>query len=593
MNKQIWLLAAIFILLFVNIPLADAASCDVSVNNVQVNGDERIDATIQNTGDHDSDITYAIYVGNRFIVSNIISLGSGESYHVDRDYNFGNGRYEVRVEARSRCTEYGYYPYGTSFDSKTITYESDNYNYCSSHYTGDYRCSGQYLQQKYQDSSCDSRWVNVQYCDDGCSNNRCNYDNYYNDYYPDYDYDTNRYIQCYVGDLWWYDSNNHREVRYQNCEDGCFGGKCVEDSYICTQDAYKTCYNGDVWTYDSCGHRDDLYTDCEFGCSSGRCTGYYYDDYYGNYNDYDPYYHIYDYPYYTKRTCEIEISSFDYTTNLESGDKASVTASILNEGNMLEYVKLEIFVDGVSKEKDSFYVSTGDVKTKELKFISTTGEHDILFIATANCGDVDSESATVVYKDKSKPTTCNNNNVCESFESASTCPNDCFTAEPAKSTSVTISPTDLDTKINRAKIVSVKMYSTQDQDFTIEISGAPEGWVTFDDTINVNAYSEETSYIYIYPQDGGTYTFDISVKAEEQNKLFKKEIDLFVASAPAPEPEDNQENVEESTDEGLSFTGDVVSKDSIRSVLSPFIFIPFAIGIIIIIIAFASIRMKQ
>ena len=60
----------------------------------------------------------------------------------------------------------------------------------------------------------------------------------------------------------------------QNCDNGCSGSSCI----TCDNHAYKACYNNDLYWYDSCNNRQDRYQDCQNPNSvcAGDGTGRYY-----------------------------------------------------------------------------------------------------------------------------------------------------------------------------------------------------------------------------------------------------------------------------------------------------------------------------
>lgn len=83
-------------------------------------------------------------------------------------------------------------------------------------------------------------------------------------------YNSHSYKQCSGGDIYWYDSLDRKEDKYQQCgsDKVCQDTKCV-----CSPQEEKRCYNGDVYWYDSCGNRGNLRERCEAdeACSNGSC----------------------------------------------------------------------------------------------------------------------------------------------------------------------------------------------------------------------------------------------------------------------------------------------------------------------------------
>jgi hypothetical protein len=56
----------------------------------------------------------------------------------------------------------------------TTTASSGSSSGCSLHATNNYRCSADYVQQKYINSDCSESWLNEEHCDYGCSSGECN-----------------------------------------------------------------------------------------------------------------------------------------------------------------------------------------------------------------------------------------------------------------------------------------------------------------------------------------------------------------------------------------------------------------------------------
>ena len=166
---------------------------------------------------------------------------------------------------------------------------------------GQRRCSGTGY-QVCGDFDCDSchEWSSTYSCGSGkvCSDGQCVTSCV-----------SHSYKQCYVNDLYWYDSCGHKEEQaedcgssgwsdeyrcsptdwmeyvqrqwvYRTCTDNqcqvetewrdyescnqtvgkvCSNGECV---WNCTSHSYKSCYNDDVYWYDSCGDRESKYEEC-------------------------------------------------------------------------------------------------------------------------------------------------------------------------------------------------------------------------------------------------------------------------------------------------------------------------------------------
>ena len=179
-------------------------------------------------------------------------------------------------------------------------------NECS--YSGQRRCYNSTSNQTCGDYDSDSclEWSNPDSCQGstGCGYGKCDNDErpdwrcsggyceYDCDYSSSCDYDDNDYKRCYNNDVYWYDSNNHRQDKYDECgsdscgswenycsgdkvykkrtcyDRGCSNAKCVTDKDI-ERKYVKTCD-------DKC---DDGKCVEERECTSGPCCdGYNYKD---------------------------------------------------------------------------------------------------------------------------------------------------------------------------------------------------------------------------------------------------------------------------------------------------------------------------
>ncbi|MBU0530713.1 MAG: CARDB domain-containing protein [Candidatus Aenigmatarchaeota archaeon] len=542
-------------------------SCDIDITGLSANGD-KINFVIKNNGDN-TRIIYKIYINNRLDVDNIIDLGTGLSYTVERDYNFREGTNDVRVTANAECGDYEvetithYVDYDDERECRNgdvwiydnyydewVKYQECYDEVCSNgrcrddYWSGDRRCQNDdvWIYDYFYDE-----WVKHEECyDEGCYDGRCG------------DYWDNDEYRCYRGDVWIYDRFGDRVEKYDECGNvDCFEGRCG-DGY--GDDDELWCWNDDVWIFRD-GRRTQKYDECGYdGCSNGVCRG-------------------------SQIECGLTIKSFDYEDNLDPGELTDVQVQVENTGNRREKIDVDLFVDGSKATSVSFDLAAGSKATRTLYYTTKSGSYKLDLIARADCGSTDSRSAKIVIYDGSK-TVCNNNDICEAGENESNCPQDCFTPEEPQVTSVSITPNSLDTKIFKARIVSIEIKSAIEQDFVIYISGIPEEWVVYEETVDVETSGydyHDISYVYIYPQEIGVYTLDITVTAEEEGLEFQKKIDIFVA----------EEFVEENEEaEPFDLIGNIINYDNSLLFKPIYLFIIlFTIGMLIIVIA--ALRLRQ
>jgi hypothetical protein len=82
-------------------------------------------------------------------------------------------------------------------------------------------------------------------------------------------------VDCFNGDLWWYNSCGDREGIADDCNSNetCRNDACIPNQ-TCTSHDHRQCYGGDSYWYDSCGERETLVDDCTSNeiCQYGECV---------------------------------------------------------------------------------------------------------------------------------------------------------------------------------------------------------------------------------------------------------------------------------------------------------------------------------
>lgn len=72
------------------------------------------------------------------------------------------------------------------------------------------------------------------------------------------------YQQCNGNYLYWYDSCGNQQETIQYCQNGCYNNSCSYNNYNnnCTYHAYKLCIGNNVYWYSGCNQQQDLYVAC-------------------------------------------------------------------------------------------------------------------------------------------------------------------------------------------------------------------------------------------------------------------------------------------------------------------------------------------
>ncbi|MFH1445775.1 MAG: hypothetical protein ABIF08_04860 [Nanoarchaeota archaeon] len=82
-----------------------------------------------------------------------------------------NNAYDYYLSAGTHTIKFFMREDGTNLDAIRLT--SDQPQDCNEGYLNDYQCNGNWKQKLYQYESCETQWINWDYCEDGCSGGTC------------------------------------------------------------------------------------------------------------------------------------------------------------------------------------------------------------------------------------------------------------------------------------------------------------------------------------------------------------------------------------------------------------------------------------
>jgi hypothetical protein len=74
--------------------------------------------------------------------------------------------------------------------------------------------------------------------------------------------------KCDSGHLYWYDSCGNMQEKKEYCQNGCSENKCIE----CTSHATYKCSENHVYWFDSCGNKQEKKEYCQYGCFGDACS---------------------------------------------------------------------------------------------------------------------------------------------------------------------------------------------------------------------------------------------------------------------------------------------------------------------------------
>lgn len=474
---------------------ASQSNCGVDVYNLDVRGDV-ISAYVKNTGCCTKPIYYTLYIDGGVVDSGDFVLAAGSIRRFEKTYNFGYGRYEVRLTVTDNChTDSDYMihfvtqpdsccgPAGyegqrrCDYDHATVyicqggrwTSSPGDYCYycpqtcgdgvcncgesrqtcpedcwgCEPGWLNEYRCVDGWKQRKYRNQDCSTRWYNWEWIGDSCC------------------------IGTWCG--------------ITGCTGPC--GTWQEgwlDNYRCSGRWVQRWFvSGNL-----AGWRDWEF--CPHGCRDGRCL----------------------------EACGVDITSLDFEDWVEVGDRADIRVSVRNLAEEDQIISLVFYVDGERTAYYSVWVSGGNTLIKDF-FFYPEETSEIGVEASSNCGGFDAASATV--------------RVIERTTEEAYTPSEDTGEEEVIETFVYVYPDSLDIELGSSKTLVIDIRSSRTQDFSIDVAGVPEGWLSYDDRIGVTG--KEKAYVYVTPKELGSHDLAVTVKALEEDKVFKENVNVFCAQS--------------------------------------------------------------
>lgn len=312
----------------------------------------------------------------------------------------------------------------------------------------------------------------------------------------------------------WHTLDQNGDQYCINCPLTCGDGvcNCGEDASTCSQDCAedlpqicvekfinKFRCDDDIlqqkFVFSDCGEEFVSLRFCQFGCEEGLCL---------------PPKPI-SFPPFKPIICDVSLEGLDFVNNFKIWEKGHVTVKVLNTGSKAT-LKLNFTLDGLSKGKHTLQLASGGESSKTFFYRTSAGNHVGEVTVSHPCGTEDSDVFHVtVFKGEQVIT----------FTPPLPPP-----SEEEGETSVAVLPPSLDVPLYQGKVVSLDIQSSVPQNFLIDVSPLPEGFVSFDQTVFIE--KEGKAFVYITPTTLGSYRFTVSATAEKEGKTFSRDIELFV-----------------------------------------------------------------
>lgn len=495
-----------FLAMFMSNPVL-ASTCDVDVYGLNVEGN-RIVGYVQNAGTGVELIEYGFYVNDNTVRTGSFELDPSQARRIEHTYSFGHGEYSIELTAEAECG---------SDDNETIIHNILEPFMCQNPFGFEGQDYCDYTHTRYMECR-NSGWTVVdvnegEYCYNcnACGDDVCNCGETSSTCWSDCG---NICTPGYMDN--WRCNGDWKQRMYRNsdcdyewkdwerCSDDCVDGQCVSDHCYSGWKCYD--YNRKGYQYSDCTWSSLTY--CPNGCSNGQCIG-------GGYDG----------------DCDVSIVEFDYINQVAEGSPAWVKFAVKNTGDHREKIIVTLYIDGSRWGSQKFDMISGSRESNSFNFYINKGTHSIRLEAEADCDSEDIKYATIVVQGPDvQAQACNYNGVCEYGENYNTCPHDCEKPEPvpAFSTSVDIHPASLDIEIYTAGTVSIDITSAKEQTFTIIVSGVEVDWVEYPSSVDADI-GEKRVYLYITPQESGTHSLDITVRAESEGNEFRHPVSFYVS----------------------------------------------------------------
>jgi hypothetical protein len=88
----------------------------------------------------------------------------------------------------------------------------------------------------------------------------------------------------------------------------------------------------------------------------------------------------------------------------------------------------------------------------------------------------------------------------------------------------------VDTGLCQSKFITINIHSSKDQVFTIQASGIPSQWLSYQSQTIVKE-GDRQLFIYVGPKEPGTWTLSIKVRAEGDSKEYTQDVSVFTSGA--------------------------------------------------------------
>jgi hypothetical protein len=288
-------------------------------------------------------------------------------------------------------------------------------------------------------------------------------------------------------------------VNMESCPSGCYSGYCSGGGQCTARylDEYRC---SGLWSQRRYQNSDCSYTwvnmeSCPNGCYSGYCSGI------------TP-----------SGVCRLSIQRFDYQSNVIEGGSASASVDVRNTGTRQETITLKLLVDGQEKGSFSESLSPNAVSARTFYYYPSAGSHSIVIKAEADCGVSEQRTASIYVQ-----------------QQGAIQPPYVPVPQPLPSlpTAVSIYPTSIDTDFCTSKFVTIDVHNSKQQVYTIQVTGVPSDWVSYQSQNIVDA-GDRKLYVYAGPKEPGMRKMLITVKAETENLLYSQEVSVYTTDRACP-----------------------------------------------------------